>query len=310
MPGPPKSRRSKLPMRNKTLVICLTAVICAFPPRSVPRVWAETKGAPNVETLLQTLNETLEENRKLRTSMKSIQESLEKITVENADLKSQLKRMSASVLERERAQSEDLKNREDELAKAKQAVTKLVRERKTLGTSSDEMQAQMKELRLENERLEKLLAGTILESEKEDYLRLIENARDASSKAVSRLSKANHEIEDLRHESSSLAYQMAVLLFQNQDYEGATRYFSLALERNPNLSYAHHNLGVLYDYYLDDDEKAIRHYKQYLHLKPAEERALEIRKRVLDLTLLRDVTPKTPLHSDFVEFHKDSDTAR
>jgi tetratricopeptide (TPR) repeat protein len=285
-------------------------LFCVLTHRSVAVVWAENKGAPSVETLLQTLNETLEENRKLRTSMKSLQESLEKITVENADLKGQLKKMSASVLDREKTQSEELKLREAELAKAKETVSNLVKESKTLGTSSEELQARMKELRRENERLEELLGSTILESEKEDYLRLIENARDASSKAVSRLSRANREIEELRQETSSLAYQMAVLLFQKQDYEAAARYFSLALERNANLSYAHHNLGVLYDYYLDDDERAIRHYKQYLNLKPVEERALEIRKRILDLTLLRDVTPKTPLHSDFVEFHKDSDTSR
>jgi tetratricopeptide (TPR) repeat protein len=53
-------------------------------------------------------------------------------------------------------------------------------------------------------------------------------------------------------------------------FDAAERSYERALALDPNYAYAHLNLGILYDLYLQQPDKALTHYERYQALVPAE----------------------------------------
>jgi len=53
-------------------------------------------------------------------------------------------------------------------------------------------------------------------------------------------------------------------------FDEARRYYAKALDLDPNYAYAHLNIGILYDLYLQDTAKAMQHYQRYRELTPSE----------------------------------------
>lgn len=64
---------------------------------------------------------------------------------------------------------------------------------------------------------------------------------------------------------------------QNKKYDEAIAEYEKALEFDENYAYAHYNLGVLYDSYKKQPEKAIAHYEKYLKLMPDEKDAAKVK---------------------------------
>lgn len=65
------------------------------------------------------------------------------------------------------------------------------------------------------------------------------------------------------------------------DFGQARKAYETALARNPDYSPAHLNLGILFDIYLWEPEKAAVHYQRYAQLMP--ESAGEVKKWLADL---------------------------
>ena len=53
-------------------------------------------------------------------------------------------------------------------------------------------------------------------------------------------------------------------------FDEARRYYAKALDLDPGYAYAHLNIGILYDLYLQDAAKAMQHYQRYRELAPGE----------------------------------------
>jgi Flp pilus assembly protein TadD len=53
-------------------------------------------------------------------------------------------------------------------------------------------------------------------------------------------------------------------------FDEARGYYAKALDLDPDYAYAHLNIGILYDLYLQDTEKAVQHYRRYQELTPSE----------------------------------------
>jgi len=53
-------------------------------------------------------------------------------------------------------------------------------------------------------------------------------------------------------------------------FEEARGYYAKALDLDPNYAYAHLNIGILYDLYLQDASRAMQHYQRYRELTPSE----------------------------------------
>lgn len=59
---------------------------------------------------------------------------------------------------------------------------------------------------------------------------------------------------------------MGLLSTHNRKIRDAESYYQLALKHKADYSNAHYNLALLYDVYLQNIEKAVQHYRQYLQL--------------------------------------------
>jgi tetratricopeptide (TPR) repeat protein len=78
--------------------------------------------------------------------------------------------------------------------------------------------------------------------------------------------------EAIRLNPDRAAYynELGVVSRREGKFDDARRYYAKALDLDPGYAYAHLNIGILYDLYLQDSEKAIEHYQRYQALTPGE----------------------------------------
>lgn len=103
-----------------------------------------------------------------------------------------------------------------------------------------------------------------------------------------------------RHEDAEKAFKAAVRINPGQpayynllgvfyrgrgDFGQARKAYETALARNPDFSPAHLNLGILFDIYLWEPEKAAVHYERYAQLTP--ENAGQVAKWLADIKVRR-----------------------
>lgn len=75
--------------------------------------------------------------------------------------------------------------------------------------------------------------------------------------------------------------ELGMLSRREGKFEEARRNYAKALDLDPNYAYAHLNIGILYDLYLQDVAKALQHYQRYGELAPSE--AATVTKWIADL---------------------------
>lgn len=260
----------------------------------------------DVEVLLKTMNEVLEENRKIRAQMASNEDSLQKMARENDLLRSQVRRMKkeyedAGGKDKDRAEAleKNVKEMEGKLAS-------LVEENQKLADTKTFHEQRIPELENETDRLKKMLDSAILEEERVDYLNLIENAQEMADRSFEELKTTKKKMEVLNRDFGDAYYKLGNMLFDMKDFENAVISYRKALEAYPADPWVHHNLGIIYDYYIHDDKQALYHYRQYLQHQPLEQEALKIRERVLDIELKKNMMPEQPLKKDFFEAYTKS----
>lgn len=83
--------------------------------------------------------------------------------------------------------------------------------------------------------------------------------------------------------SQQAAYynQLGVIQRSNGRFAEARTAYSRALEVDANYPFAHLNLGILYDLYLGEPDRAVAHYQRYAELNPAD--AKQVEKWIADL---------------------------
>lgn len=146
-----------------------------------------------------------------------------------------------------------LKNNEQRMTGA--AQDKL----RELQTELDAVNAQRKEWQLKAE--EALKENAELRSRKPK-----EEASPPAS-AASTLS-ISQERDRLLKENADLHYNLGVFLAQKKDFVRAVNEFERAVALFPNDASAHFNLAKIYADQLDEKEKAVAHFQQYLQLEP------------------------------------------
>lgn len=253
----------------------------------------------NVEKLMSTMNETLEENRRIRQSMRELQAAFEKVTLEKSDLlqeMSRTQRLAQLKAQEAGARADDLSS---ELEKAKKEIGQLQRENQETVTKKKDVETQLKELDQKKNVLQETLKGAILEKERDEIQERIRQNDAVVEKTLSGVSDMNRENETLRLQLIESYFDLGNLFYDIGRYEEAIAQYGRVLEWNPNHAWAHHNLAVIYDYHFKQIPKAIQHYQAYLHLKLASEEAKEVRIRVWDLEHLSDLRPDPPLNRDF-----------
>ena len=94
-------------------------------------------------------------------------------------------------------------------------------------------------------------------------------------------------LDEIKKETNSpdFYYNLALEYLRKGQFMLAEEYFKLTLNVNPLDKDAAYNLGILYENYLNDKEKAIVFYQQYLNIAPDAPDAKEVRQWIKDIKL-------------------------
>ncbi|MFZ5803213.1 MAG: tetratricopeptide repeat protein [Candidatus Omnitrophota bacterium] len=254
----------------------------------------------DLEQILETLNGTLKENLEIRETLKTAQEGLEKLALENNTLKSRLRNLEKNV---ETKQS-DLDRSAVETREAKAKIRETAKLLEESEAKNQETSALLAESSAKITQMESMLKTAILEDEKKEYEAMIAQARE-QVEALKRLFSENEKDKmKLRDNIVGATFELGNVFFENRNYAAAEEYYQRVLDENPAHAGAHHNLGILYDYYYNDVAKAIYHYEKYMGLEPLDEQAKKIKERVLDMKLTKKLLPDEPLLEDFNRLHR------
>lgn len=185
----------------------------------------------------------------------------------------------------------------------KQMANRLIENDKTL----QEVQRQMKPFELDREELNRLRAENkeiqkrmkyVGELENRQKQLIQENAENREKveimkakfkESVPGLAKAGRISQKMMRENADMHYNLGTIFLQNKQYREAIREYEQVLELRPNDPETHYNLGVLYDDYVRDREKALYHYQKYLSVNPKAPDAKKIETYILNLELEQKV---------------------
>ena len=259
---------------------------------------------PNAEKLLYTLNETLQENRKIRQSMRDLQSAFEKVTIEKSDMADQIRKVEQLAIQRNKeigARNDDLGA---QLNTSKQEIEKLQAENKASVEKKVELEKKIEAIHVENAKTQELLKNAILGPERDLIVERMKKNDSSVQEAMTQISSVSGENIALKQQLIQSYFDLGNMFYDLGRYEDAAVQYLNVLAWDPNHAWAHHNLAVIYDYHLHKVHKAIEHYKEYMHLKLASEEAGEARMRLWELKQLTKMEPTQPLKEDFQKFRK------
>ncbi len=185
----------------------------------------------------------------------------------------------------------------------KQMANRLIENEKTL----QEIKRQMKPFELDREELNRLRAENkeiqkrmkyVGELEGRQKQLIQENAENREKvevlkakfkESVPGLAKAGRISQKMMRENADMHYNLGTIFLQNKQYKEAIREYEQVLELRPSDPETHYNLGVLYDDYVRDREKALYHYQKYLSVNPKAPDAKKVETYVLNLELEQKV---------------------
>lgn len=286
-----------------------TPFLYAAPEQQVPPPAAEDAKSPqeNVEVILSTLNETLEENRKIRENMKAMQTALDQSTTEKDSLKKQIKDFETLALQKTSDLKSDTVDLQKKLDQATSDKEKFEMEKKTFDARKEAIRKTYKKAINQNRKLKAEMEKAILPEERDRLVGDLKRNRESIERAAKTLSELTFDNEKMKDVLESAYYQLGNLNFQLHNYEAAKIYYEKVLEWDPANAWTHHNLAVTYDYYLNNRAQALAHYQKFLDSKPEDAKASEIKQRMLDLNFRNAVSPHSdPLKADFDRFHKNN----
>lgn len=258
----------------------------------------------NVEKVLYTLNETLQENRRIRQSMRDLQEAFEKVTLEKSDLADQARKMELSASQRSKLSGQRIDELSGQLDASKKEIEKLQAGNTTSVEQKLEVEKRLEGIRAENLKMQELLKNAILVPERDQILARMKQNEESVRAAVAQVSSMDGENVALKQQLIQSYFDLGNIFYDLGRYEDAVVQYQHVLEWDPYHSWAHHNLAIIYDFHLHQSSQAIEHYQKYLLLKLPSEEAKEARLRLWDLQQLSKVTPGQPLKLDFDRNHK------
>lgn len=112
------------------------------------------------------------------------------------------------------------------------------------------------------------------------------------------MEKIRSENEALRDEAAKVHYNLGNIYFQQGHYEKAVVEYERAVALAPYDPEAHYNLAFVSGEYLDDQRSALKHYQQYLYLKPEADDALFVKEKILAARLVLRTRIDSPIDPD------------
>ena len=152
-------------------------------------------------------------------------------------------------------------------------------------------------LRSENKELQKRISYAAdlekrqqqLLRENAEYREKLEVMKAKFKDAVPGLAKSGRISQKMMRENADMHYNLGTIFLNNKQFKEAINEYERVLELRPSDPDTHYNLGVLYDDYLRDREKALHHYQKYLAINPRSPDAKKIETYILSLELEQKV---------------------
>lgn len=247
----------------------------------------------------QLLDNTINE---LYNSIRNLQNKMSKLSVESGELevgKRNLQDELAKVIENgEKVEKEKEKNRNEleSLLKLKEENFKAeldsTKKRLTeFEKKSDKLARELKDVEEERmvdlDNMMKALVGKegafkkIVEEKEREFRKQLEDKENELIKVKEenveslQVKKLKEDIKKIRF---AYYYNSGVLYSQNHQYEEAVREYLNALRIDENNAQVHYNLGIIFDGYGNNIERAVSHYEKYLELEPDAKDAGQVKK--------------------------------
>lgn len=265
---------------------------------------AATSDAQNVEKLLYTLNETLQENRKIREGMRGLQDAFEKTTLEKSDLMNRMQKVEKMAIQRSKDDDQRIGDLSAQLNNSKKEIEKLQAEHKTSVDQKLEVEKKLATIGAENTKMRELLKNSILTAERDQLVERIKKNDEAVQNAVAQISSMDGANIALKAQLIQSYFDLGNMFYDLGRFRDAVVQYLHVLEWDPYHAWSHHNLAVIYDYHLHKLDRAMEHYRKYLQLRLSSEEAREARMRLWDLQQLSKVMPDQPLKQDFDKFQR------
>ncbi len=195
-----------------------------------------------------------------------------KLSKEHFQLESDYDQASQELDDYKRRSSELKKEKQMLLSQATQFDGQLGELKKLLGQTNEVCNKQKIDLEIENERLSEDISLAT-----QEYAEL----ERAFKKMGEEQKRLQHQHEKSFKESSLLHYNLGVFYTKDKNYKKAVREFEKVLEYKSYDAEAHYNLAVIYAEYLNNKEKAIKFFKEYIRLAPNDQDAEQARRYVL-----------------------------
>lgn len=153
------------------------------------------------------------------------------------------------------------------------------------------LQTQLKEFREIVKDMDKRMFA--LNSQLEDLREKLARKQNPKDSKEARLLKENEELKQTVSLMEEALKELRVTYYSNlgvaythaQLFDEAMKHYAKTLIVDPDQPDAHYNLGLLYENYKKDAEKAIFHYRRYLELKPSATDWKEVQAQIDNLSL-------------------------
>ncbi len=215
-------------------------------------------------SLANSLKKALSENKNLKTANQNLKNELDKFISRNTisvDRIKRLVRMTGSL--------------EKQLEDAENSATK----------DKEKLNNEINIIKEEKEELIKLLTRLKEKRRADEYYILWMSSESKRISTEAKVKEVAAEGERLKEENGRLHYNLGNLLFKKGDYEKAAYEYKFALKYLPDDSDLFYNLAIVYDYHLEDNQKATQYYDEYLKRQPQAREANLIKERIAENSL-------------------------
>ena len=264
-----------------------------------PAVGAAAEGEQSVDKLLATLNEALKENRKMRQEMQNLRDASGKLMAERNDIARQAQQIQQTGTQKERELNKKVADAKEQAETALKEAETLKKANGEAAAGRQELEKKIEDLNKANEEMKKNAENPGAGPARDEDIALAEKTEQEIKRAVGLVSGLNVENIELKERLVGSYFDLGNIYYDLGRYQEAIVQYEHALHLNPNLVWAHHNLAIIYDYRLNDIDRAIYYYRKYMSLKPPEEEAHEEKMRLWDMEQLSRLEPDEPLKKDF-----------
>ncbi len=236
------------------------------------------------EKLYQTDKETLEraiadEKAKTSSLASTMQEytpgRIQQLIEDRNRLEEENKRMAQRVFENEK-QMEEMRRQLSPLELDREELFRIQGENRELNKRMQYV-----------EKLEKR-EGQMLK-ENAEYREQVEILKAKFKDAVPGLAKSGRISQKMMRENADMHYNLGTIFLHNKQYREAIREYERVLELRPSDPETHYNLGILYDDFVKDRQKALYHYQKYMAINPKAPDAKKVESYILSLELEQKV---------------------